>query len=137
MPRISPPTPGGVGRPDDHSKILVILQLAGGNDGLNTVIPFRNDEYHRARPVLKIAPNIALKLNDEWAVHPSATGFKKLYDAGDLAIVHAVGYPNANRSHFRATDIWTTAEPERMGTSGWLGRYCDASSAGSRSWTRG
>jgi uncharacterized protein (DUF1501 family) len=120
--------PQGVGRPDD--KILVVIQLAGGNDGLNTVIPFRSDDYHRARPTLKVAPNAALKLNDEWGVHPAASGFKKLWDAGDLSIVHAVGYPNPNRSHFRSTDIWTTAEPERVGTTGWLGRYCDACCSG-------
>jgi uncharacterized protein (DUF1501 family) len=121
--------PAGAGRPDGN--VLVVVQLAGGNDGLNTVVPLGNDDYYNARPRLGVAKNTALKLTDDWGLHPSATGFKKLYDAGDLAIVHAVGYPNANRSHFRATDIWTTAEPERLGTTGWLGRYCDASCAGS------
>jgi uncharacterized protein (DUF1501 family) len=121
--------PAGAGRPDDH--VLVVIQLAGGNDGLNTVVPLGNDDYYNARPRIAVAKNAALKLTDDWGVHPSATGFKKLYDAGDLAIVHAVSYPNANRSHFRATDIWTTAEPERLGTTGWLGRYCDATCAGS------
>lgn len=120
--------PTGAGRPDD--RVLVVVQLAGGNDGLNTVVPLGNDDYYNARPRLAVAKNAALKLTDEWGLHPAASGFKKLYDAGDLAIVHAVGYPNANRSHFRATDIWTTAEPERLGTTGWLGRYCDASCAG-------
>jgi len=121
--------PAGAGRPDDH--VLVVIQLAGGNDGLNTVVPLGNDDYYNARPRIAVARNAALKLNDEWGVHPSATGFKKLWDSGDLAIVHAVAYPNANRSHFRATDIWTTGEPERLGTTGWLGRYCDATCNGS------
>jgi len=120
--------PAGAGRPDDH--VLVVVQLAGGNDGLNTVVPLGNDDYYAARPRLGVAKSAALKLTDEWGVHPAASGLKKLYDAGDLAIVHAVGYPNANRSHFRATDIWTSAEPERLLATGWLGRYCDASCAG-------
>ncbi len=121
--------PAGAGRPDDH--VLVVIQLAGGNDGLNTVVPLGNDDYYNARPRIAVAKNAALKLTDDWGVHPSAAGFKKLWDGGDLAIVHAVGYPNANRSHFRATDIWTTAEPHRLGTTGWLGRYCDATCSGS------
>jgi uncharacterized protein (DUF1501 family) len=120
--------PTGAGRPDDH--VLVVVQLAGGNDGLNTLVPISNDDYYNARPRIAVAKDAALKLTDDWGVHPSAMGFKSLYDNGDLAIVHAVGYPNANRSHFRATDIWTTAEPERLGTTGWLGRYCDACCSG-------
>jgi uncharacterized protein (DUF1501 family) len=120
--------PAGAGRPDDH--VLVVVQLAGGNDGLNTVVPLGNDDYYAARPRLGVAKDEALKLTDEWGVHPAGSGLKKLYDAGDLAIVHAVGYPNANRSHFRATDIWTSAEPERLLATGWLGRYCDSSCAG-------
>jgi len=115
--------PQGAGRPD---RILVVIQLAGGNDGLNTVVPIRNDNYYRARPKLGIARQVALRLTDDFGVHPAAAGLKKLYDAGHLAVVHAVGYPNPNRSHFRATDIWATAEPDRMGQSGWLGRYFDA-----------
>lgn len=116
--------PHGAGRPDDH--VLVVVQLAGGNDGLNTVIPFRDENYYRYRPRLGIQRDRAVKLNDQWAVHPAAAPLKKLWDGGDLAIIHAVGYPNPNRSHFRSTDIWTTAEPDRVGTTGWLGRYCDA-----------
>lgn len=121
--------PQGSGRPD--GRVLVVVQLAGGNDGLNTVVPTRNDDYLRARPTLAVKRGAALRLNDEWGLHPAATGLKKLYDAGDLAIIQAVGYPNANRSHFRSTDIWTTAEPTKLGTSGWLGRYCDACCSGS------
>jgi uncharacterized protein (DUF1501 family) len=119
--------PQGVGRPD---KVLVIVQLAGGNDGLNTVIPVRNDDYYRARPRIGIARGKALKLNDEFGVHPNAGGFKKLYDAGRLAICQCVGYPNHNRSHFRSTDIWSSAEPEKASHAGWLGRYFDACCSG-------
>lgn len=115
--------PHGVGRPD---RVLVVLQLAGGNDGLNTIIPLRQDGYYRARPRIAVAKNQALKLNDDFGVHPSAKGLKKLFDDGHLAIAHAVGYPNPNRSHFRASDIWATAEPEKVGNTGWLGRYFDA-----------
>src|SRR3954468_7731571 len=77
--------PAGAGRPDDH--VLVVVQLAGGNDGLNTVVPIGNDDYHKARPRIGISKNAALKLTDDWGLHPAATGFKKLYDAGDLAVV--------------------------------------------------
>src|SRR5689334_11421772 len=80
--------PQGAGRPDD--KVLVIVQLAGGNDGLNTVVPFRDEDYYRARPRIAVGRNVALKLNDQWGLHPGAEGFRKLWDQGDLAIVHAV-----------------------------------------------
>jgi uncharacterized protein (DUF1501 family) len=108
------------------SNILVVLQLAGGNDGLNTVIPYANDHYHRARPRLKLTDSKILKLNDELALHPNLTGLKELYDAGQLGIVQGVGYPNPNRSHFRSTEIWQTAsEADRFESYGWLGRYFD------------
>jgi uncharacterized protein (DUF1501 family) len=120
--------PQGVGRPD---KVLVVVQLAGGNDGLNTVVPFRNDDYYRARPRIGVGRDKVLKLNDELGVHPNAVGFKKLYDAGLLAVCQCVGYPNFNRSHFRSTDIWSSAEPEKTSHSGWLGRYFDSCCSGS------
>src|SRR6266566_4519438 len=100
--------PQGVGRPD---KILVVLQLAGGNDGLNTVVPISNDDYYKARPRLGIAKKSALKVNDDFGFHPNASGLKKMFEDGHMAVLHAVGYPNPNRSHFRGTDIWATAEP--------------------------
>ena len=89
--------------------ILVVLQMAGGNDGLNTVVPFTNDYYHRARPRIGLAESKVLRLNDDVGLHPALTGFKDLYDAGRLAVVQGVGYPNPNRSHFRSTEIWQTA----------------------------
>jgi uncharacterized protein (DUF1501 family) len=113
------------------SRILVILQMAGGNDGLNTVVPFTNDFYHRARPRLGLSESKILKLSDEIGLHPNLTGFKELYDAGQLSIVQGVGYPNPNRSHFRSTEIWQTAtDSDRYETCGWLGRYFDNACAG-------
>lgn len=113
------------------STILVVLQLAGGNDGLNTVVPVTNDHYHKARPALGLKSNLH-KLNDDFALHPSLGGFKELYDAGQLSIVHGVGYPNPNRSHFRSTEIWHTAsDANRVEKYGWLGRYFDNACKGS------
>ena len=111
--------------------ILVVLQLAGGNDGLNTVVPVTNDHYHKARPALGLKSNLH-KLNDDFALHPSLTAFKELYDAGQLSIVHGVGYPNPNRSHFRSTEIWHTAsDANKFEKYGWLGRYFDNACKGS------
>lgn len=110
--------------------ILVVLQLAGGNDGLNTVIPFTNDHYHKARPSLALKANLH-KLNDEFALHPSLAPLKEIYDAGQLSIIHGVGYPNPNRSHFRSTEIWHTAsDSNRFEKYGWLGRYFDSACTG-------
>src|SRR5690349_12905964 len=113
------------------SSILVILQMAGGNDGLNTVVPFSNDHYHRARPKLGLSAKEVLKLNDGLGLHESLSGFKELYDAGNLAVIQGIGYPNPNRSHFRSTEIWQTAsDSERFEKYGWLGRYFDNACAG-------
>jgi uncharacterized protein (DUF1501 family) len=106
--------------------ILVLIQLAGGNDGLNAVVPYTNDYYYQARPTIAIPSDKVLKLNDTLGFNPSMTGFKSLYDAGHLSVVSGVGYPNPNRSHFRATEIWQTASDEdKYLTDGWLGRYFD------------
>jgi uncharacterized protein (DUF1501 family) len=106
--------------------ILVLLQLAGGNDGLNAVVPYTNDFYYKARPTIGIPANQVLPLNDTLGLNPAMTGFKSLFDAGHLSVVNAVGYPNPNRSHFRATEIWQTASDEdKYLTDGWLGRYFD------------
>ena len=107
-------------------KRLVIIQLSGGNDGLNTVVPFRNDVYYSARPSLAIPKTDILKLNDELGLHPSLTPLKRLYDKGNLSIINNVGYPNPVRSHFRSMDIWQTAtDSDKFSQSGWLGRYLD------------
>lgn len=108
------------------SPILVLVQLAGGNDGLNTVIPFADDSYHRARRTLAIKEKAALKLDDHTALHPSLPFFEKSFKDGALSILHGVGYPNPNRSHFRSTEIWTRAtDANKVGTTGWIGRYFD------------
>ena len=107
-------------------KRLVIIQLAGGNDGLNTIVPYRNDIYYKNRPKLSIGKNEVLKLNDELGLHPSLAPLRKLYDNGYLSIINNVGYPNPDRSHFRSTDIWQTASASNEYLqSGWIGRYLD------------
>lgn len=113
------------------NKVLVVLQLSGGNDGLNTVIPMRNDLYYKARPRLGIAAGKALSLTDEAGLHPALTAFKSLYDEGQLGILNSVGYPNPDRSHFRSMDIWHTAsQSQEYWHTGWLGRYLDAQCTG-------
>jgi uncharacterized protein (DUF1501 family) len=107
-------------------KILVVVQLSGGNDGLSTVIPYGDDRYYQARSVISHKPQDILKIDNYVGLHPNLAPMKALYDAGDLAVVQAVGYPNPNRSHFRSMDIWQSAQPEReQPGSGWLGRYFD------------
>lgn len=111
--------------------ILVVLQLAGGNDGLNTLVPHGNDHYRKARPTLGIPSPAVLRLDDQFGFHPALKGFKALYDEGHLAAVHAVGYPNPNRSHFRSAEIWATgSSSDRVERHGWIGRYFDNACAG-------
>ncbi len=111
--------------------ILVVLQMAGGNDGINTVVPYSNDYYHQARPRIGLPADKIIRLNDEVGFHGAMTGFKDLYDAGNLAVVQGVGYPNPNRSHFRSTEIWQTAsDSDKIEKYGWLGRYFDNACAG-------
>lgn len=113
------------------NKVTVIIQFSGGNDGLNTVIPYRNDLYYSNRPRLGIQRNAALSLTDEAGLHPSLTAFKELYDEGSLGIFNSVGYPNPDKSHFRSMDIWHTASDSRdYWNTGWLGRYLDAQCKG-------
>ncbi len=116
-----------VDRVPPGNKVMVILQLSGGNDGLNTVIPFRNDIYYRERPRLGIEKTKALSLTDEVGLHPALIGLKELYDDGSLGILNNVGYPNPDRSHFRSMDIWQTGSgSDEYITTGWVGRYLDA-----------
>jgi len=113
------------------NKVVVVLQLSGGNDGLNTVIPVRNDIYYRARPRLGIDKTHAAMITDEAGLHPALSGLKGLYDDGSLGILNSVGYPNPDRSHFRSMDIWQTASDSREYLqTGWLGRYLDAQCSG-------
>lgn len=109
------------------NKVVVILQLSGGNDGLNTVIPVRNDIYYKERPRLGIERSKALSLNDEVALHPELKALADAYHDGSLGILNNVGYPNPDRSHFRSMDIWHTAsQSNEYLDTGWIGRYLDA-----------
>jgi uncharacterized protein (DUF1501 family) len=112
------------GMPD--GRILVVIQMGGGNDGLNTVVPHAMDEYYKARPTLGISRAKVLALNDTLGLHPNLAKLKYLHAAGKLAIVQGVGYPNPDRSHFRSMEIWQTGDPKSQSvTYGWLGRYLD------------
>ncbi len=112
--------------PSANARKLVVVQLTGGNDGLNTVVPFRDDAYYRARPKLAIARELALPLTDELGLNPGMKELRALYDAGHMAIINGVGYPQPDRSHFRSMDIWHTASgSEQFLDTGWLGRYMD------------
>ena len=111
--------------------ILVVLQMAGGNDGLNMIVPFADDAYHRARPRLSLPADQILKIDNYVGLNPKLAGLKSLYDEGHVAIVQGVGYPNPNRSHFRSTEIWQTAsDADRTLSDGWIGRYFDNCCAG-------
>ena len=113
------------------NKALVLLQLSGGNDGLNTVIPLDNDIYYRGRPRIGIPKQRTLGLTGEAGLHPALTSLKTFYDEGSLGILNSVGYPNPDRSHFRSMDIWQTASASNEYLStGWLGRYLDAQCKG-------
>ena len=102
--------------------VLVVLQLSGAYDALNTIIPYTDPLYADYRPMLKVDPAEVLHINDSIGFHPSMGPMKELYDQGKVAIIQGIGYPNPIRSHFRSMDIWQTAEPEKMATEGWLGR---------------
>lgn len=106
--------------------ILVVVQLAGGNDGLNTLVPFRDDSYYKARPSLAVPGRSVLRLSDEIGLNPAMSEFARLFEDGGAAVVQGVGYPNPNRSHFRSTEIWQTAtDADRTARHGWIGRYFD------------
>ena len=120
----------GLGPTTDN--VLVVVQLSGGNDGLNTVVPFRNDIYYRERPRLAIQPDSVLKISDELGFNPALEKLKTLYDEGHVTVINNVGYPNPDRSHFRSMDIWHTAsESNQYLNSGWVGRYLDTRCNGS------
>lgn len=110
-------------RPVSASRVLVVVQLTGGNDGLNTVIPCGEAAYYRLRPTLAIEAGREIRLSNGLGLHPSLEGLAKLYRDGKLAIVQGVGYPNFSRSHCRSTEIWQTGQPDSLAATGWLGRY--------------
>jgi uncharacterized protein (DUF1501 family) len=106
----------------ERDRVLVVLSLSGGNDGLNTLIPYGNPKYYDYRPTLGISEDQMLPINDELGYHPSMVEHKRMYDEGNVAVIQGVGYPNPSTSHFRSMDIWHTCEPDKVGTEGWLGR---------------
>lgn len=118
-------------RPEKDRSILVLVQLAGGNDGLNTLIPFEDADYYRLRPVLGIPKDKVLRAGDTQGFHPAMTAMHGLFHDGKLAVVQNVGYPNPNRSHFRSGEIWQTAsDSDQVLGTGWVGRYLDNACAG-------
>ena len=117
--------------PEKDRPILVLVQLAGGNDGLNTVVPFEDAAYYRLRPTLGVAKGDVLRLNGLLGLHPACAGLHNLFQDGKLGVVQNVGYPNPNRSHFRSTEIWETgSDSNEYLASGWIGRFLDNACAG-------
>src|SRR5579871_1211128 len=113
------PAAGKAGAKDT---ILVVLELTGGNDGLNTVIPFKDPEYAKLRPTLKQSPSEVKKINDEVGLHPQLDGLAQLLQDHALCVVQGVGYPNPDQSHFRSMDIWQSASTAPSPSEGWVGR---------------
>lgn len=111
----------------ERQRVLVVIQLSGGNDGLNCVVPFKNDLYYKHRPAIGLAGDELIQMSDEFALNAALSGFADLYDNGHAGILSSVGYPNPNRSHFRSMDIWQSASDEdKYLTTGWIGRMLDA-----------
>ena len=102
--------------------ILVVIQLTGGNDSLNTLIPYGNSLYYENRNTVAIPQDEVIAIDDNFGFNPAMRPIKDLYDQGKVALIQGVGYPNPNRSHFRSMDIWHTCEPDKQGSEGWLGR---------------
>jgi uncharacterized protein (DUF1501 family) len=105
-----------------RDKALVVIQLSGGNDCLDTVVPYTNGLYYDFRPTIHIAAEDVLPITDAFGFNPSMESIKRLWDEGKVAVINGIGYPHPDRSHFRSMDIWHTAEPEKIGKEGWLGR---------------
>lgn len=114
----------------EGDKILIVLQLSGGNDGLNTIVPFKNDIYFQSRPKIAIRPENILKVSDELGFNTALEKLRGIYEQGYMSIINNVGYPNPDRSHFRSMDIWQSANPNEYLNTGWLGRYIDANCDG-------
>lgn len=115
-----------------HGKRVVIIQFSGGNDGLNTIVPFLDDKYYKARPIIGLIESEIIKLGNDLGINGEMKGLANLYDKGYLSIINNVGYPNPNRSHFRSMDIWHTAsDSDEYLQTGWVGRYLDSFCKGS------
>jgi uncharacterized protein (DUF1501 family) len=115
-------TPAG----SDDDRVLVVVNFQGGNDGLNTVVPFASQAYYRYRPSLAVPQGDVLRINDSIGLNPELKPLKAMYDRGQVAIVNGAGYPKPDFSHFRSTEIWQTAAPDKYLSTGWLGRYLDS-----------
>lgn len=113
------------GLPGGDQRCLVLVNLQGGNDGLNCVVPHGDAQYYQMRPTIGVAQSDVLSINDRIGLNPSMRSFKSMYDRGMVAIVQSVGYPDPDHSHFRSTEIWQTAAPDRYEHTGWLGRFLD------------
>ncbi len=107
---------------NDKQPVLVVVQLSGGNDFMNTVVPYTNPNYYDSRKTLVVGQEEALPIDNNLAFHPRVEGLKSLFDGGKVAVIQGIGYPNSSRSHFRAMDIWHTCEPAHVATEGWLGK---------------
>jgi uncharacterized protein (DUF1501 family) len=119
-----------IGENERGFRKLIVIQLSGGNDGLNTIVPFRQDPYFQLRPRLALNENERIQLGEEFAIHQALQPLRKIYDAGEWAIINGVGYPDPNRSHFRSMDIWQSAsDAHEFLSTGWLGRHMDGSDA--------
>ena len=106
----------------EKTPVLVVVQLSGGNDFMNTVIPYTSGVYYDSRPLVAVPEDEVLPINDELGFHPDTAPLKSLYDEGKVAVIQGIGYENSSRSHFRAMDIWHTSEPNTISTEGWLGQ---------------
>ncbi len=132
MPRFLKSAANGFSPKGYNGKSLVIIQFSGGNDGLNCVIPFKNDLYYQYRPDLGLYEEDLIGITGEVALNKNLEGMAKLYDDGNVTLINNVGYPNPNRSHFRSMDIWQSAsDAEKYESTGWLGRYLDSTCDGS------
>lgn len=126
VPQLFAKSPFAFANPANDSRILVVIQWSGGNDGLNTVVPFRNDIYYKNRPKIALKRDELLPLTDDLALHPKLDIIKKLWDNGEVAVLENVGYPEPDRSHFRSMDIWHSAsDSDEYINTGWLGRWLD------------
>jgi uncharacterized protein (DUF1501 family) len=117
---VLPSLPGG-----GDDRVLVVVNLQGGNDGLNTVVPHGLPQYYKYRPTLGIAPGDVLQIDGTIGLNPQMRSLKGMFDAGQVAIVQGAGYPDPDHSHFRSTEIWQTAEPSKYLSTGWVGRFLD------------
>lgn len=113
------------GLPGGDNRVLVLVNLQGGNDGINCIVPHGNAQYYQLRPTIGIPRGDVLAINDQLGFNPQMKSFKAMYDKGNVAVIQGVGYPDPDHSHFRSTEIWQTAAPDRYERTGWLGRYLD------------